>query len=274
VLKALLEHPLTRGISIDDPRTTAIRREIIATKPFLRQLYEEWYRLLAAAVPPGNSPVLELGAGAGFLDRYIPGLIPSEIFPCPGLRAVLDARYLPFGDATLRGVVMTDVLHHIPRVADFLEEAGRCVQPGGVLAMIEPWNTPWSSLVYRHLHHEPFEPDAASWTFPSSGPLSGANGALPWMLFARDRDRFMQEFPGWRIETLRPFMPFRYLLSGGVSLRALMPGWSFAAWVTLEQALQPFANQLGMFAFIVLRRSDEVAPAAGHQAVRTKGETR
>jgi len=49
-------------------------------------------------------------------------------------------------------------------------------------------------------------------------------------------------------------MPFRYLLSGGVSGRSLMPGWSFTFWRKLENLLQPWMNHLAMFALIVLRK--------------------
>ena len=31
--------------------------------------------------------------------------------------------------------------------------------------MIEPWVTPWSSLIYKKLHHEPFQPRAEGWKF-------------------------------------------------------------------------------------------------------------
>jgi hypothetical protein len=122
--------------------------------------------------------------------------------------------------------------------------------------MIEPWVSPWSRFVYTHLHHEPFQPETASWELPSSGPLSGANGALPWIIFARDHLQFEQQFPHWRIELIKPIMPFRYLLSGGVSLRGLAPGWSFGIWHRIENALNRWNNQLAMFAQIVLRRLD------------------
>jgi hypothetical protein len=61
--------------------------------------------------------------------------------------------------------------------------------------MIEPWVTPWSRLVYTRMHHEPFVPAAAQWEFLTTGPLSGANGALPYILFSRDRAQFELEFP-------------------------------------------------------------------------------
>jgi SAM-dependent methyltransferase len=254
LLKSLLEHPLTRGANLDDPSTTWLRQTIIEQKTFLRRIYEEWYGMLAAAVPNGPAPAIEIGAGAGFLAKYIDGLIVTEIFRCPDITMVLDACALPFEDRSLRAVVMADVLHHIPQCRRFFAEAGRCVQPGGVIAMVEPWVTSWSRLVYTKLHHEPFSTDTDTWEFPTSGPLSGANIALPWMLFERDRARFEAEFPMWRIETVRPLMTFRYLVSGGVSLRGLVPAWSFGAWTALEQAMTPWHHRWAMFAFVVLRR--------------------
>jgi SAM-dependent methyltransferase len=252
----LLAHPLTKGLDIDDPETTHLRRQIIQEKYFLRKIYEEWYQSIAAALPGGDGAVLELGSGAGFLKDFVPNLITSELFYCPDIRMVLSGLSLPFRARSLRGIVMTDVLHHLPQPRLFFGEAARCVRPGGVVAVIEPWVTPWSRFVYARLHHEPFQPETASWELPVTGPLSGANGALPWVIFARDRVKFEQEFPHWRIETIKPIMPFCYLLSGGVSLRGLAPGWSFGLWRRFENGLGHWSNLLAMFAHVILRRLD------------------
>jgi SAM-dependent methyltransferase len=253
-LRQWLAHPLTRGLDLDDPRTTQLRRRIIAEKPFLRALYREWYSHIAQALPDGEEPVLELGSGAGFLEDYVPGLITSEIFYCDRLSAVLDGHCLPFADASLRAIVMTDVLHHLSAARRFFREAARCVRSGGAVIMIEPWSTPWSRFIYTRLHHEPFQTDVKEWEFPSSGPLSGANGALPWIIFERDRTQFEREFPEWSIQDIELLTPFRYLLSGGVSMRSLMPAWSFGVWRLLERGLSPWLPQLAMFAQITLRR--------------------
>lgn len=256
MIKTWLAHPLTRGLDIDDPRTTILRRQIIQEKSFLRQIYQEWYAAIVAALPPGDEPVLELGSGPGFLSDLLPGLITSDISYCPSVRVVLDGSRLPFANAALRGIVMTDVLHHLPQPRRFFTEAARCVRLGGVIAMIEPWVSPWSRLIYRRLHHEPFQPEAPEWDFPSSGPLSGANGALPWIIFSRDRDRFEREFPQWQIQAITPGMPVRYLVSGGVSRRSLMPGAAFGAFRLLEQLLRPWMKTWAMFAQITLRRRE------------------
>ena len=254
MIKSILAHPLTRGMDIDDPRTTELRLQIVRSKRFLRKIYEEWYRDIVAALPPCDGPVLELGSGAGFLNEFIPGLITSEIFATPGAALVMDAHAMPVRDGSLRAIVMTNVLHHLARPSRFFAEAARCVKPGGAIIMIEPWVTAWGRWVYTHLHHEAFEPEAPRWEFPQTGPLSGANGALPWILFVRDRERFEQDFPMWKVQTIRPIMPFRYLISGGVSMRSLTPNWTFEIWKGLERCMSPWLNHWGMFAQIALTR--------------------
>jgi hypothetical protein len=247
-----LSHPLTVGLDIDDPKTTLLRRRIIREKAFLWRIYQEWYAAMAATLPEGDGPVLELGSGAGFMKEHIPGLITSEIFYLPEVDAVLDGQKLPLASEVLRGIVMVDVLHHLPQVSSFFAEAERCLRAGGVIIMLEPWVTAWSRIIYGRLHPEPFLPEESSWEFPPSGPLSGANGALPWMIFERDRDKFQREFPRLKIRGIFLAMPFRYLLSGGVSMVSLSPGWTFGIWRLLESLLQPWMRRLAMFARIEL----------------------
>lgn len=253
----LFDRSGAHGLSIDDPRTTEERRGIIRRKRFLHQIYLEWYRTIAACVPEGEGAVLELGSGAGFLGDLIPGLVTSEILRCDGVQTILDAQALPFREGSLRAIVMTDVLHHLPRVRSFFSEASRCVRAQGSIIMIEPWVTTWSRLVYHYLHHEPLSPNTPSWEFPSTGPLSGANTALPWILFRRDREQFEGEFPEWRITHLRLSMPFSYLLSGGLTRLDVMPGWTFQSWRAIERSLGPWMDKLAMFACIVLTRTDD-----------------
>ena len=255
IFRRWLAHPLTASLSVDNPATTELRNQIIASKPFLKCIYDEWYGMLAKELPAGEGQVLELGSGAGYCERFIPGLITSEIFHCARARVVIDAQQIPFEDGSLRAIVMTDVLHHIPHVERFFREASRCLRKDGKVLMIEPWVTPWSQWVYTRLHHEPFRPEAEDWSFTSTGPLSGSNSAMPWIVFVRDRRRFESLFPELSIERIRPFLPFRYLVSGGVGLRSLMPGFTHAAWAALERMLESEMPRLAMFALVSLVRS-------------------
>jgi hypothetical protein len=87
-----------------------------------------------------------------------------------------------------------------------------------------------------------------------TGPLSGANGALPWIIFERYRAQFEQEFPQWHLQMIKPFMPFCYLISGGVSMRNLMPGWTFGSWRKLKQVFQLWMKSWARFAAIALEK--------------------
>jgi hypothetical protein len=73
-------------------------------------------------------------------------------------------------------------------------------------------------------------------------------------LFERDHDRFAHEFPEWRIESIELLMPFSYLLSGGVSLRAFVPGWAYRPIRWLESKMDQ--KRWAMFASISLIKLD------------------
>jgi len=240
--------------NLDDPKTTIEHKQILNRKLFLRRIYEEWYAFLLGAVPEIDGAVLELGAGGGFLRELYPEVVASDMLAVEGLSCLCSAHDLPFHKAGLRAILMTNVFHHVPDVRLFFAQATTCVAPGGVIVMIEPWLTPWSRFVYNRLHHEPCVPDAHDWKFASSGPLSGANEALPWIVFERDRQIFERDYPGWRIDLVEQFMPVGYLLSGGFATRLSMPACMFRLCRRIEEALLP-RKLCAMFVKILLRRS-------------------
>lgn len=252
-LPSLLSHPLTRGLDIDDAQTTELRKQIIFKKPFLRKIYEQWYSQIKDSLPLKGGPVLELGTGAGFLKNYIPDLVTSDIMPIKGIDLASNALHLPFAANSLRAIVMINVLHHIHDVDIFFQEGNRCIKNKGVMIMIEPWVSAWSKVVYSNFHHEPFEPEAQSWKLPLGGPLSGGNDALPWIIFNRDFKKFKHEHSYWIIKSVTPGRPLNYLLSGGVSLRNLVPGWMYTPLACIEKYIpNALMRKTAMFSMIIL----------------------
>jgi SAM-dependent methyltransferase len=251
----LFNHPSTRNVDLDAPENTLRRAGIIRSKPFLKQFYQDCYISISKLLPGKISgPVIELGSGGGFLKAYIPDLITSEILAIPTVDVQFDGRFLPFKHASVRALVMLDVFHHIPDPAAFLAQAADILKPGGRLIMIEPWVTPWSRFVYRYLHHEPFDPVANEWRFQKAGPLTGANSALPWIVFDRDRRKFEYRFPQWQIKKIHLHTPFCYLLSGGLIFKNMLPAALYPLCRRVENLLRPFNHLLSMFATIVLWR--------------------
>jgi SAM-dependent methyltransferase len=251
----LFTHPSARNVDLDAPENTLRRAGIIQSKPFLKQFYQDCYISISKLLPGKiKGPVVELGSGGGFFKDYIPGLITSEILAIPTVDIQFDGQSMPFKYASVRAVVMMDVFHHIPRPATFLAQAAHILKPGGRIIMIEPWVTSWSRFVYRYLHHEPFNPEVNDWHFRKGGALTGANSALPWIVFDRDRQKFEHRFAEWQIKKIILHTPFCYLLSGGLVFKSLLPGALYPLCRRLENWVQPLNHLLSMFATIVLQR--------------------
>jgi SAM-dependent methyltransferase len=226
-------------------------RKAILTKPFLRAIYSDWYEMILRRLPAGPGRIIELGSGAGISREHIPGIVISDIVKSPLVDIVLDATRLPFADHSVRAIIIVNALHHFPDVRSFFREAQRCLAPRGSITMIEPWVSAWSRWVYRHLHYEPFDADAAGWELPSA---TDANNALPWIIFNRDRSRFEEEFPGFVVAEMKPIMPLRHLASGGVARPWSLPGWSTGLVRRLESLLDPWINHCGLFALLQIRK--------------------
>ncbi len=257
-LKRFLTHPLARGLDLDAPENTLQRAQLIQDKSFLKQFYQDGYRSIAALLPPQvKGPVVELGSGGGFLKGIIPDLITSEVLKIPIVDLIFNGQSMPFKRTSLRAIVMMDVFHHIPRPGRFLAQAADAAKPGGRIIMIEPWVTAWSRFVYRYVHHEPFDVEVKDWKINAGGPLSGANSAIPWIVFDRDRKKFEWRFPQWRIRQIKLHTPFCYLLSGGVTYKNFLPGACYKFCRQFEFRLQPLNPHIAMFATIVLQRQPD-----------------
>lgn len=215
----------------------------------LRKIYESHYAYFNTQAPQlANKAHLEIGSGSGFFREQQQHVITSEIWASSEVDLQCSATKLPFEDNTLATIYLLDVLHHIQQVEQFFAEAQRCLTPGGAILMVEPANTPFGRFIYKNFHHEDFEPDADSWQLPAGDPRLAANGALPWILFDRDRAVFQERYPNLEVALLEPCLPFRYLLSGGLSRPQLLPTSSYALVEWVEEKLPRWLlNQTGMF---------------------------
>ena len=137
----------------DDRATLERHRAIWSARPELRAVYGEWFARLLDAVG-GRAPVVELGAGPGFLKELAPEVIALDVVQTRWVDVLADGGALPLRSARVGALVMVDTLHHLPAPAVFMDEAARVLRPGGRLAMIEPWITPLSWVLYRWFHHE------------------------------------------------------------------------------------------------------------------------
>ncbi|MDO8303041.1 MAG: class I SAM-dependent methyltransferase [Sedimentisphaerales bacterium] len=250
-----LRLPETKNIAdLDDPATTLLHAKIVRQKPFLKNTYLGFYSEFQTAFADTKGKTLvELGSGGGFLKEILPDVITSDVLEITTVDKVFSALAMPFADASVDAFFMVDVLHHIPDAERFFREALRCLKSGGKIIMVEPANTPFGRFIYKNFHHEQFDP-AGKWHLEATGPLSVANGAIPWIVFSRDRKIFESKFPTLKILRIEPHTPFRYLISGGLSLRQLLPSFMYPVVKGIEFILTPLNPLIGMFQTIELKK--------------------
>lgn len=240
---------------LDDPRRTVLHKEIILSKPFLKKLYIEWYNFFKKeCINIKGSKIIELGSGGGFIKQIYPSVQTSDILPLPDNDFTFDALNMPFENNSVGAFLMIDVFHHVPDSSKFISEMQRCLTDDGKILMIEPWNSIWGRFIYKNFHHETFNP-SGGWKIPSTGPMSDANGALPWIVFNRDKKLFEKEFPDLKVTYLKPHTPIRYLLSGGVSMKSLVPDFSFGFFRSFEKILSPITGLFSMFVTIKIEKN-------------------
>jgi SAM-dependent methyltransferase len=246
--KYKIEHPL------DSPQRTLCHGEIIRQKKFLRKIYEDWYSIFINEIknlPNGN--IIELGSGGGFIKELEPQVKCTDIIELPGNDLTFSALEMPFADKSIGGIFKIDTMHHISDSELFLKEAVRVLAKNGKMLMVEPANSLWGRFIYKNFHLEPFRPEG-DWSLQSAGRLSGANSALPWIVFVRDNEKFRNKFPELHIESIEYKYPLSYLLSGGVSRKQFLPDFTFSAIKFIDQLLPKISQQLSMFMVIKITR--------------------
>ncbi len=197
----------------------------IKNKSSLYKLYQEFYNRYANSLSnsPEDGVSIEIGSGAGFIKEIIPEIITTDILVYKTVELTMDATRFPFDDNSIKSIFLLNTLHHIPDAKSFLSEAERCLKEKGSIFIIDQYPGWLSKTILQYAHHEPYNPKAEEWAFETSGPLSGANGALAWIIFYRDRDLFEKLYPSLKIFTLKPHTPLRYWLSGGLKSWNLLP---------------------------------------------------
>lgn len=238
---------------LDDPNTTLQHREIILNKKCLKDIYLDWYKEFIEfyKIHP-HEKHLEIGSGGGFLKDIFPDVITSDIMMLPHVDMKIDAEELPFEDNSLMSVSMVNVFHHIPRPQKFLKEAERCLKKGGRVMMIEPANTFFSRFIYKNFHHEPFDENGPMEIKPGN-PLSNSNQAMAYIYFVREKDMLDKDFPSLELLKYKNFMPFRYVLSGGVSRSAILPDIGFGLLKKIEK-IEFINKHFGLFTKVILQK--------------------
>jgi SAM-dependent methyltransferase len=151
--------------------------------------------------------------------------------------------------------------HHFPVPETFFQELLRVVKPGGGTILIEPYYGPLASLLYKKLFaSESFDKQDPHWGSTGRGIMRGANQALSYIVFRRDRAVFERQFPDLEIVHTAPLHNYlRYFLSGGLNFRQLLPDFAIPLLKLTEMVMIPVERLTALHHILVLRKRNPTA---------------
>lgn len=235
-------------------------RRLLSKRPMIRGVFEEFYRRVRdldnELFGATEGARVELGAGSSMLKDCYPDVVTSDIVPAPHLDLTLDAMNLNLEDQSVRVLYGINCFHHFPDPARFFTEVHRVVRPGGGVILIDPYFGPFASALYTNLfREETFDRGARGWRSDEQRDATRANQALSYLVFFRDRARFLAENPNLEIvhaEVMTNYL--RYVLSGGLNFRQLAPTGAVGALRAIEKLASSMAGAMGLHHLVALRR--------------------
>lgn len=258
-LADFLKEPSIKDVDMDGRDRLHVHAQMLAQKPMLKTVFTEFHHLfdlLDNRFLSGNGLRIEIGAGVAPIRDSYPDVLATDIVPGPGLDRLLDAENMDFPDNSVRVFFGQNCFHHFPHPVRFFEELERVVVPGGGAILLEPYHGLLASFLFRRMFRtEGYDKNFPSWETPTVGPMGGANQALSYIVFQRDRGGFERRFPHLSIvhqERCRNYLS--YLCSGGLNFRQLLPNWAASLLPLIQVLLSPFNRWLALHHIVVIRK--------------------
>lgn len=235
-------------------------RLMLQKKPMMRAVFTEFHHAMMALDEKffGNVEGLrvELGAGVCPMRETYAQVLATDVVPDRHLDRVLDATAMDLDSSSVRALYGQNCFHHFPRVELFLQEVTRVVAPGGGVILIEPYYGPLAQILFKRMFAtEGFDKQAVSWDNSTQGPMSGANQALSYIVFVRDQQILRQRFPQLQVLYAAPLHNYlRYVLSGGLNFKQMLPDALVGVVKLCEQLLRPVSAYLALHYVLVVQR--------------------
>lgn len=226
------------------------------SRPIVRRLYGDWYRLVVSQLSAVDGSTVELGSGISRFIEHYPAAVATDIQPTPWVDEVVDAERLPYEDGEVANLVLIDVFHHLPSPARFFDSASRVLARRGRVVLLEPYCSQVSYFAYRRFHHERTDLDAPPFAddeHAATSPMA-ANQARATLVFFRNADEYTRRWPSLPIVDRRLLALLTYPLSGGFTRPKLVPDAAYRSLSLAERALSPLARLLAFRCLVVLEK--------------------
>lgn len=255
-----LQEPRLKSIDPNSDELLTVHLKVLNEKQMLRNVFAEFYQQCITLDKQyfgiSKGARVEIGAGVSFFKKSFPEILSTDIKNANHLDLVVDAQQMPFEDKSIRAIYGINCFHHLPDPDKFFKELVRVLDNAGGCVLIEPFYGFAASRFYKKLFDsETFDPAQKFWKNETQGFMVGANQALSYIVFKRDKILFEKLYPNLEIVLQKPLNNYlRYLFSGGLNFRQVLPAFFSPFIFLIELLLYPINSVFALHQVIVIRK--------------------
>ncbi|HEY0030656.1 MAG TPA: class I SAM-dependent methyltransferase [Bacteroidia bacterium] len=259
-IRSYLQEPRLIGVDPDSEEMLQIHSKVLYEKPMMRGVFAEFYDTCIALdkkyFGKSNASRIEIGAGVSFFKKQYPEIISTDIKKADNLDMVVDAQNMPFENNSIRAIYGINCFHHFPNPDLFFNELVRVLEKGGGCVLIDPYYGSVAKRFYKNIFDtETFDMTQKEWNNLSLGFMNGANQALSYIVFRRDKKKFEAKYPDLEIVVQKPLNNYmRYILCGGLNFRQILPSFFSPVIKFFEFLFIPFNTLFALHHIIVIRK--------------------
>ena len=255
----LLRDPSLENVDIDGQERLTVHGRVFSRKRMLREVFSDFHDLfhkLENQFITAKGIKVEIGAGVAPMRDSYSDVLATDVVSAPHLDLVLNAEDMALENESVRVLFGQNCFHHFPHPAQFFNEVERVLAPGGGVILLDPYYGPFASFLFKRLSPtEGFDKNCPSWETPVIGPMNGANQALSYIVFVRDRNKFEKKYPRLKIVYQKPLGNYlKYIISGGLNFRQLLPDRMSPLVDLIQWCLSPFNRWFDLHHAIVIRK--------------------
>lgn len=262
IKKLLKKLKVVNDTDLNNAERFIAHKKNLENKEMLKSCYVDFYKKILKLENKYSKEKgkvrIELGSGVGFFKKFDESIITSDVVYNRFTDKIIDADNLPFEKNSIDSIFGIFCFHHFQDQTNFLKNLEEKLKPGGLCILIEPYYGPLASMIYKRIHESEYFDINEDFNFrpKNKTAMEKANQALSYIYFIKNKDIFERKFSQLSIKEEFVFNNYlRFLFSGGLNFKKILPDFLTIILKILEKILSPFRSFLGIHHLIVIKKN-------------------
>ena len=241
-----------------------VHKKNLENKTILKSCYIDFYNKLLSiekkySIKKKNDIRIELGSGVGFFKKYDNNIITSDVIKNKFTDKIINANKIPYKNNSIKTIFAILCFHHFKDPYKFLKDLEIKLKPGGLCILIEPYYSILAKIIYKNIHKDEYfdSNEKINLRIKNKTAMEKANQALSYIYFIKNKKKFSNDFRKLKIIEIYVFNNYlRFLISGGLNFKQLLPNFFNFFIILIEKLISPLKKIFGIHYLIVIKKKN------------------